>query len=403
MRINAALAVSAIVIFMCITGVGAAAADKEFIKSITPEQSGLEIVVPSDGLPGEVETQDANNNLDVVRHDGRVFLAFRTAPSHFASDKTEIFVVSSDDQSHWQFEMKYHKGTDLREPRFLSYDGKLFLYIAVLGRNVYDFEPKGMLVTEYKGPGEWTEPEEILEKGFIPWRTKTVDGVPYMLAYRGGENIYEFMEDSYEELHWLTTEDGRNWTAVAPGRPVVHKGGCSEADFEFAGDGAVIAVCRNELGDDEGFGSKICRAEPDSPGDWNCRHDPKKYDSPLIFKHDGNIFLIGRRNISRSGRFDLTKKGKKPNRKNAIPFQLDYWKRPKRCSLWYVDPLRLDVTFIDDLPSKGDTCFPGIVKMSDNEYMVYNYTSPLDGPDVSWNRGQQGKTLIYRILLSFHE
>src|SRR5215471_2315342 len=44
-----------------------------------------ERVVPSDGLPPEVVAQQANNNLDVVRHsDGRVYLAWRTAPSHFA-------------------------------------------------------------------------------------------------------------------------------------------------------------------------------------------------------------------------------------------------------------------------------------------------------------------------------
>ena len=42
-------------------------------------------VIPSARLPDGLELGAANNNLDVVRHtDGFVYLAFRTAPHHFA-------------------------------------------------------------------------------------------------------------------------------------------------------------------------------------------------------------------------------------------------------------------------------------------------------------------------------
>ena len=40
-------------------------------------------IVPSEGIPAEVRVGHANNNLDVVRHQGRVYLAFRTAPDFF--------------------------------------------------------------------------------------------------------------------------------------------------------------------------------------------------------------------------------------------------------------------------------------------------------------------------------
>ena len=365
-----------------------------------PEQSGYASVVPSDGLPPEVTLQNANNNLDVVRHDGRIFLGFRTAPKHFASDVVEMYIISSEDQVNWDFEAKFFRQTDLREPRFLSWNGKLFMYFAVLGADQMDFEPQGMMMTEYQGPGKWTEPEWVVGKGFIPWRTKTIGGVPYMLTYSGGENIYDFQENSAEILHFLTTEDGRNWHGVDPDKPVVYEGGCSETDFEFADNGDIIAVCRNELGDKQGFGSKICRAKPDAPGDWTCNPDPKKYDSPLVFKHGGDIYLVGRRNLSKTGNFDLGK-SKMPYKNQLTMYQLDYWKRPKRCSLWWVDPEALEVKFVSDLPSKGDTCFASMVPMSEHEFMIYNYTSPPDGPDISWNQGQQEHTLIYRILLTF--
>ena len=73
--------------------------------------------------------------LDIVLHDCRLFFAFRTAPSHFASPDTVLYVISTDDpaQKSWTFERRFYLGTDLREPRFLSWNGRLFLYFAVLG------------------------------------------------------------------------------------------------------------------------------------------------------------------------------------------------------------------------------------------------------------------------------
>ena len=50
-------------------------------------------VVPGDGLPAEVIEQPANNNLGVVEHDGRTFLAWRTAPSHFASEVAHVWIA----------------------------------------------------------------------------------------------------------------------------------------------------------------------------------------------------------------------------------------------------------------------------------------------------------------------
>jgi len=43
----------------------------------------------------------------------------------------------------------------------------------------------------------------------------------------------------------------------------------------------------------------------------------KKYDSPLVFKHGSKIYLVGRRNMNKSGYYD-TKKGKITDRKKAL-------------------------------------------------------------------------------------
>ena len=357
------------------------------------------LIVPSEGLPPAVILRQANNNLDVVSHNGRVYLAFRTAPSHFASSKVTIYVVSSEDETSWDFETAFELGTDLREPRFLSWSGRLFLYFALLGTSPINFEPGEFMVSEYLGPGNWSPEQSCYEPGFIPWRTKVIDGVPYMLAYVGGEGIYDLDAEPIR-VHWLTTKDGYDWEPVIPDQPVVLEGGGSETDFVFTEDGALIAVSRNEMGDESGYGMNICRAEPESLGQWDCVNDPKKYDSPLMFRHGDGIYLIGRRNLSETGNYDLGYKDMSPTVRHLL-YELDYWIHPKRTSLWKIDPETLEVEFLVDFPSRGDTCFPGIVHLSGNRFAVYNYTSPLNGPDAVWVVGQVGPTSIVRTELEF--
>ncbi len=365
-----------------------------------PKQSDYTVVIPSKGLPGNVTPQNANNNLDVVMHGGRVFLAFRTGPTHFASPKVELYVVSSEDQVNWRFEGRFFRETDLREPRFLSYKGKLYFYFAVLGKNAANFEPEGTLVTEYIEPGKWTEPQWLPEKSFIPWRTRVIDGTAYLIGYKGGGDIYEFAELGSMDLMWLTTEDGKHFTGVDKDQPVVYKGGCSETDWAFLKDGGAVAVCRNELGDQDGYGSKVCTAPAGDLGTWTCKHDPKKYDSPLVFKHGEDVYLVGRRHLVNNGNFE---KGdsKKADTNRTIQLQMDYWRNPKRCAIWKVHPDTRTVSFVDDLPSKGDTCFASVIPAGPDSVWLYNYSSPPDGPDLSWQKGQAGHTLIYRLKLTF--
>lgn len=357
-------------------------------------------VVPSDGLPVETTPQTSNNNLDVIRHDGRVYLAWRTAPDHFAGPETRIHVVSSSDEATWEFEASYSLGTDLREPRFLELDGSLFLYVSVLGTNRFLFEPMGVRVAERSADGSWSELEDIGMAGYIAWRTRTEGGAPYMTAYLGGEHIYLFDGEPLT-VELRTTTDGRTWTPVAPGGASIYVGGGSESDFTLADDGRLFGVIRNEAGDDSGYGSEVCSAPASDITDWTCRIDPKKYDSPLMLWHDGEAYLIARRNVSATGNYDLMD----PERSvmlTTIMYQGDYAGRPKRCALWRYVQDEDRIAFVMDLPSNGDTCFPAWLTSDDpNELIVYNYSSDIDAEPLAWARGQQGETYIYRHVLRF--
>ncbi|MCP4919745.1 MAG: hypothetical protein GY913_22825 [Proteobacteria bacterium] len=358
-----------------------------------PELGELIQVVPSAGIPAQVEVLDSANNLDVVEWQGETWFVFRTAPDHFASDEVHLYVMRSSDKETWELSLPIFMATDLREPRFLAMEDELILHYAVLGTDRLAFEPQGTMRTVFDG-SEWSEPTWIFDDGFIPWRTRWMDGEPTMVGYTGGGEIYD--QDGYPQLEvkWLTSEDGLDWEG-----DVVITGGASETDFARLPDGRVIAVARNEAGDADGFGSLICRGEADSDRDWTCNRDLKKYDSPLVFEDAGRIWLVGRRNVTESGHFDLQSEGM--DHEDAFRFySVDYWQHPKRCSLWEVDPDELVVSWVLDLPSAGDTCFASVLG-GDGSYEVWNYSSDPDQPDTSWLDGQNGVTRIYRQTLRF--
>ena len=86
-------------------------------------------VVPSPGLPAGLEVRRANNNLDAVAHGDRLYLAFRTAPTHFASAAALVHVVASSDAGlTWAHETTLRRGRDLREPRLVVWRDRLLLY-----------------------------------------------------------------------------------------------------------------------------------------------------------------------------------------------------------------------------------------------------------------------------------
>lgn len=382
-----------------LVAVGCTAPSPDTGSSALPVVRDVSVVVPAENMPAEIRSQPAHNNLDIIEHQGRLFLAFRTAPSHFASPETVLYVISTEDEQSWRYEGSFSMNTDLREPRFLSWNDQLWLYFAELGDSPVDFEPRGAWVSEWLGEAQWTTPQSFYEEGFIPWRARVVDGQPLMIGYIGGENIYDINGEPLT-IHLLTTEDGVTPSAALPGGPVLEAGGGSESDFAILDDGSMVIVQRDEAGSDTGWGSRICRSSPDDWSDLTCVGDPRKYDSPLVFQHGGRVWLVGRRNLTDTGHYDLAM-DELSAAEQSLQYQLDYWQHPKRCSLWEVDPAALTVSFVLDLPSQGDTCFASAIAQDDTSWLLYNYSSPIDGPDPSWLEGQNGETWIYRMILEF--
>ena len=169
------------------------------------------------------------------------------------------------------------------------------------------------------------------------------------------------------------------------------EGGVSEVAFEFEKNGDLWAIGRNEDGDNSGAGTQICHADAKSLSEWNCleNSDPERYDSPEMFRHGENIYLLGRKDIG--GTFgpdgDL----------------LAYSFRPKGFALYKINKEIPAIEWIMDLPGIGDTSFPSVHRLSTHEFLFANYTSPLDNEGISWFEGQTSieGTQIYTMKLIF--
>ena len=352
------------------------------------EVSEPEFIIPSDLLPPEARSQASNNNVDVEYFDGRLFVGWRTGPTHFASEDSEMLVVSSADGGQtWDYETKVVLGTDVREPRFLKMGNELQMLFFEAGTYFAAFEPVRVLTTFRRGLGDWGEIEVVVDEPEVPWDLKVRNGLAYLTSYTGGH----YVEDPELFVHFKFSEDGRTWDFVE-GRESVYVGGVSEVAFEFGSDGRLWIVTRNEDGDASGYGAHVCVAEADALSEWDCPSvcDPERYDSPEMFRHGDDIYLVARRDIGGPYGDDGG---------DMVPYSL----RPKRTALYQIDQESKAIVHLFDIPGVGDTAFPAIRRISAHKFLLANYTSPLDDPDVSWLTGQTSSrgTQIYLSEITF--
>jgi hypothetical protein len=357
-------------------------------------------VVPSAALPAQVEPLTSNNNVDIYPFDGRLFLAWRTAPTHFASPDALFYVVSSPDQgATWEFEHVIDIDADMREPRFTDVGGYLQLMFFEAGTNPGAFEPMRLLRTRRGGLAQWSEIEVLTDAGEVPWDVKVRGGTAYRTSYQGEH--YGAGETSEISVFFKQSTDGSAWTPVG-GKDFVYFGGVSEVAFEFDVDGSLWLVTRNEDGDASGFGSHVCYAPADALADWQCPAvtDPERYDSPEMFRHEDEIYLVARRDVG--GPYDARDEDLTLAERRGR-YLVAYSLRPKRTALYRIEKETRSVVHVRDLPGAGDTAFPSVVQTGPNSYLLANYTSPLDQPDISWLRGQTSTrgTQIYLLDVEF--
>jgi len=327
--------------------------------------------------------------VDAIAYNGRYYMSCRSAPTHFPSKKTRLYVLSSADMKNWQVEQEYALGCDIREPRFTIQQDSLYLYFFTGSKHWYEFKPRELLVAASKGDGSWTTLASTGLDGYVPWRIRRKDDTLYMSAYYG-VNLYN--KSHKGDLRLFVSTDGRSWTPLSE-EPQVSEATAEEGEFIFDRHGNLYGTVRLES-----TGSLIVRADAGNIAKWQYKRSKFKYDSALLFEHKEELYLIARRNVP--GEVDRSKPWLGQNFRRLLNLA-KYSLSSKRTALYKIDKQNLEVIHLMDFPSTGDNAFPAIVKLSENQYGVFNYSSDIEEHNKIWIEGQVGKTYLYYSTLTF--
>lgn len=349
-------------------------------------------LIPSPMLPAGITTLRSNNNVDAVAYNNRYYVAFRTATNHFPSKKAGLYVMSSTDMQSWRMEHYIHTGADLREPRFLVLNNKLFLYYFEGAKQFYKFEPKNLWVSTLDTTANcWEEKTINNMEGYVPWRIRKRNGKAYLSAYYG-VGLYSGKHEG--DLRLFSTTDGYNFNPISE-QAQVSVPGAEEGEFDFDPDGNLWACIRLE-----GEGALIAYAAKDSIDTWKTFRTKKKYDSSLMFIRKGNVYLIARRNIGGDAeKFPRWLPASLRRKLNMVSYSL----HSKRTALYKLDKNTKSFEHVIDLPGCGDTAFPALVEKDDNTYYFFNYTNDFKEQGKLWISGQLSHTFIYMSELKFND
>lgn len=343
-------------------------------------------------MPKECKIQKSNNNVDLVKYKDKYYMAFRTAPSHFPSKKTYLYLLSSSDFQNWKLEKSFHYQKDLREPRFYVFNDTLFfLFFTLKGSNT-QFHPEKIYISKSIGDGNWTENQDIGFEGYVPWRVREHHGKLYMSVYYG---VGLYKKNHQADLRLLISEDGNSWKKLSE-KPQIDGFSGEEGEFIFDSNDDLYAVVRLE-----GFGSYLCKSVDKNYAEWNRKISKFKYDSSLLFNHQDEIYLISRRNLD--GECDKRKKERKKPNQRKLRNLIRYSLTRKVTAIFYLNKEKMELEWIKDFPSTGDNAFPAIAPINENEYFLVNYSSDFKKKPKNWIRGQLGKTYLYYTKLKFEK
>lgn len=357
-------------------------------------------LIPTQINQEEIPIGKSNNNVSIAIHQKRIYVAFRTGPYHFASKKAGVYVLSSADGQHWEKELELFIGRDIREPFLMSLNGKLHFYYFTAGQSIAAFEPKKIEHFVLDEEHCWIGPEEVLTEGEVHWSLKKRNSKVYMTSYKGAH--YNLKGPSSMELHFKKSKDGKNFAPIKQDKSTVYFGGASECAFEFDYEGNLWAVTRLEDGDETGFGSHVAYADKDNLDQWEFPDsaDARCFMSPKMFNHNNDLYLIARKQLGKHkfGRTPRDKSMRTQRLRNWVSYSLS----AKTTALYKINKLNKRVEWLMDLPGAGDTAFPSIVRLSQDKFLVANYSSPTNRHQKrSWLNGQFGKTGIYLMVIEF--
>ena len=286
-----------------------------------------------------------NAFTDLVRFNGDLYLTFRSCPDgHMVHPTASVIVLRSRDGEAWdqvhQFSIPHR---DTRDPHFLVFKNRLFVYTGTWYSGPTTIPIEDYDVNLHLGYGVWTDDgtdwsDPIMLEGTFGhyiWRAESYDGTAYLCGRRKiNFDVTARGEPRAMESLMLESSDGLVWKKRGTFQEIAG----DETAFVFEDDGAVLGVGRRRST------AELLRSSP--PYDhWERVDLGIHLGGPLVAKW-GNYRLIGGRRSKAGG---------------------------PRTALFWLDGSQL--VEIAELPSGGDTSYPGFVELSPTKGLLSWYSS----------------------------
>jgi hypothetical protein len=336
-------------------------------------------------VPGNPANQDCrtgvcrhNENTDLTRWHGDVYLVHRTAGSQVLGPNSSLRVYRSRDEGE-SFRLlaiiPAPADRDIRDPSFFTVGKRLHIkaITRLPGFALRDAGAGSVSVdVSSKDARTWTRPRAIGPVGWGFWRVVEHDGVYYSAAY----------EDGDLRVVLYRSTDGRRWKAGPQiyGRSVDTP---LETELIFKGD-RMLGLVRMDgtnavlFGNHGHLRTKVCWARRPYRR-FSCPQELKgvRLDGPVAFWWRQRLFVIARKHFRGDG-----------VRKRTALYEIT----------GNLDGGPLGIKEYGVFPSAGDTSYAGVVRLRGSRFLVTWYSSP-PAEDTSWIIGFAGRTDIWKATI----
>ena len=288
-----------------------------------------------------------NAFTDLVRFRDKLYLTFRSCPDgHMVHPTASAIVLRSDDGKQWEQVHRFSvPERDTRDPHFLVFKDKLFVYTGTWWSGKTTIPVKDYDLNKHLGFAAWSEDGKTWHSpimldgtfGHYIWRAATHGGKAYLC----GRRKIGFAEGPRGEGHeveslMLESDDGLIWRK----RAVFQEIDGDETSFLFETDGAVVAIGRR--GRDN---AQLLRSKPPYT-EWDRKALDRYIGGPLIVKW-GDRYVVGGRRLTKG-------------------------QGAKMSFCWLVGDKLHEFA---ELPSGGDCSYPGFVELEPGRALVSWYSS----------------------------
>ena len=287
-----------------------------------------------------------NAFTDLAKFNGKYYLTFRTCPDgHMVHPTAGIIILTSDDLQSWREVHRFSvKHRDTRDPHFLVFQDKLFVYTGTWYSGPTTIPSSEYDLNKHLGYAAWTsdgrqwQSPVMLEGtfGHYIWRASAYQGKAYLCGRRKASFAEGPKGEGNEvESVMLESDDGLIYRKKA----IFQETAGDETAFLFEEDGSLLAIGRRGRAN-----AQLITGRP--PYQALERVDLDRYiGGPLVTKWQGRL-VVGGRHTTSSG--------------------------PKMSMCWLNGG---QLTEFAELPSAGDNSYPGFLQLAPDRAVMSYYST----------------------------